>query len=157
VGVRVRIPDGRRQNGCVGQLVESTALNPVKCRFDSDRTHSFKDSLMKRLLLIACLGLAGCCGGSATPPKPTRYDNVVRVMVSSSITYTIFIEDPGTKEITNMYIGGGSSVKIFADVPADKPMWAEKFDSAYCVHVHSGKDVSGAAQSGKTAGLDVLK
>lgn len=100
------------------------------------------------LVLFSLVFLVGC--GSSPDEK---VNNVVRVLTNGSFYY-IVSENKETKELISRSVG---SARIFADVESGKPMWAERVNGNWTIHVHGGQDIQGSTQNGKVSGVDVVK
>jgi hypothetical protein len=84
-------------------------------------------------------------------PKMIRIDNIRRVFYHTGQEYNVMYETVMEELVT---VAWNQPTRIFADVPADQPMWAEKYDRGpnfdgsydkWCViHIHSAKDMNGA-------------
>lgn len=93
-------------------------------------------------------------------PIPANIENIIRVFYNGSSEYTLFIEDPDTKEVNNMKFPYyyHMALKIVADAPKDKKMWVsyEKIKIYNnearlmpILHIHSGDDIQGGTTTGK--------
>lgn len=84
------------------------------------------------------------------PPKPnSRIDHVQSVMIREAPEYAVMVENPETKEISQVCLRRTSvqqKVVIFADVPEAEAMWVDiRHDQVneYVIHIHSVKDIMG--------------
>lgn len=123
---------------------------------------------MKKVLCVAAfftMSFMGCDEAKENKEETTKtekLENVVRVFMHDSSSYTLACLDNSTKEIIMRYVkiepyrspkfGFVGDVKIFADIPLEKPMWAEiqryyrggvLSGIALIIHVHSEKNIDG--------------
>ncbi len=116
---------------------------------------------MKRnvLAVVICALMVGCSSGEVSDE---RINNVVRVFWHEHDRYSVLVErSEGVYSIVslpaNVCVHNGAMVLIIADVPAREKMWVSakikrgaSNDVNPCIkkmeiHVHSPKDVEGAA------------
>ncbi len=107
-----------------------------------------RKSLLLLLLLTVLVFLLSC-----SAPFERKIDNIARVFWHEGHNYSFYVQQEGISEIKIIEFYRIWKVKIIADVPADKKMWAHiKGASGGCdglqyeyaeIHIHTAKDISG--------------
>lgn len=102
-------------------------------------------------IAILILGIGSCVMAVRPHPYEVRVDQIVRVFMNNTHSYTVFIKQPGSKEATTKTFGLSCPARLIFDVPPGEPMWArytEIPEKMYTIdelelHLHDVSDVDG--------------
>lgn len=101
------------------------------------------------LALVPFVLIKACPEAVYESPMDVRVDNVVRIFMHTPNSFTVLIEQTGTKELKLHKFDFAATVTVFADVAPESKMWAMfkrdkgKGYGVLELHVHAPASIEG--------------